>query len=586
MATPGNERGQLLLAEEYFANENDLFLPTLRQADHAAGLAALADRWKKDPRPWARQQLLAYLAQPLDCPGHQPLVKRLFKQAEEKADHEVMAAFVVAFDRQVRRRIKIKSRWDYASRTLIEDEVLATPRNVLPTPNDKDRGTRHPWTGDFISFRPAKPKDGRLFRHRTRYYLRRRVWRYFRNLGHRDPAAYVVAVTQALRAYTDADLARGENILDSWSLVHACFAHHDALVFGATHIHLQEGRNLGELTPAPEHADAWKTPAAAEALLALVLQAQAHLVTLWATQLFQREHPTQAVPWEFILSLLEHPAVTQQQFGSQLLTNADFLATLPVSSWLRLLQTKNEEALQRVCEAFRKNVSAERLTLAQWVELACARPAPVAQLGWEQLSKTVIQTAEERRLLLALAGARCQAYAGRLASWALAVLEKHYAADDAITFLDSRNLETRTAAWTWLLKDSPGLNDPVLWSRLTETPYDDLRLRVVDQLQRMTTLPGTSTDQLEVVWRTVLLGIHRGGRQKAKAVQQIARTLQAQPAEAPRLLPVLAVAVRSVRGPEMRAGLAAVATVVATHPELAGSVRTLLPELKLTEVPA
>src|SRR5579863_7752947 len=101
MAAPGNERGQMLLAEEYFASENPEFLATLRKASQPKSLAALAGRWKKDPRPWARAQIFAYLAQPLNCPGHQPVVKHLFKQAEESADHEMMAAFLVAFDRQV-----------------------------------------------------------------------------------------------------------------------------------------------------------------------------------------------------------------------------------------------------------------------------------------------------------------------------------------------------------------------------------------------------------------------------------------------------------------------------------------------------
>ena len=65
--------------------------------------APIADRWRIDPRPWARQQLLNYLRLPFDQPGHQPVVKRLFKHAESKGDDEVMAAFLVAFDLLVRR---------------------------------------------------------------------------------------------------------------------------------------------------------------------------------------------------------------------------------------------------------------------------------------------------------------------------------------------------------------------------------------------------------------------------------------------------------------------------------------------------
>jgi hypothetical protein len=47
----------MLLAEEYFATENPAFLEFFRQANQPKALAALADRWKKDPRPQERKQL-------------------------------------------------------------------------------------------------------------------------------------------------------------------------------------------------------------------------------------------------------------------------------------------------------------------------------------------------------------------------------------------------------------------------------------------------------------------------------------------------------------------------------------------------
>ena len=38
-----------------------LFLETLRQTAQPKSLAAFADRWKKDPRPWARKLIFDYL---------------------------------------------------------------------------------------------------------------------------------------------------------------------------------------------------------------------------------------------------------------------------------------------------------------------------------------------------------------------------------------------------------------------------------------------------------------------------------------------------------------------------------------------
>jgi hypothetical protein len=582
MSAPGNERGQMLLAEEYFASEDGSFLETLRQVTQPKSLAAFADRWKKDPRPWARQQIFAYLNQPLDCPGHQPVVKHLFKHAEENKDHELMGSFLVAFDRQVRRKAQLKGRWDFQTRTAYEEERLVAPRNVLPLKGE--RAGRNPMTGLLMSSPIRVPANARLFSYRTRYYLRRRVWRYFRLLGYRDPAAYVLAVSQALALFEDADLQRGENILDSWSLIHACFGAHEALEFGATHVRLKDGRSLAELTAAPGFVDAWKRPESAPPLLALAVHARARLVRVWSTQLFLREHAAYPVPFEVIRSLLEHADPEVQQFGAQLLRTSPALATLPVESWLKLLETKNNEALQIVCEAFAQHVTRDRLTLAQCVQMACLQPVPLARMGLNYLKQFAIASAPDREQIARLADAACAAVAAELAAMALPLLAREYQADQIMRFLDARLAGIRVASWDWLIQDARAQGDATLWSRLIETPYDDLRLRVVDYLQRATSLPGTDANQLETIWRSVLLGVHRGGRQKAKAVQQVAQAIIANPPAVDSLLPVLVVAVRSIRGPEMRAGLAAVMRIVEARPAFAEIVQRLLPELKFAGV--
>ncbi len=47
------------------------------------------------------------------------------------------------------------------------------------------------------------PRHGLLFSYRTRYYLRRRAWRYFRRMGFATPDAYPAAIAAALRRYRD-----------------------------------------------------------------------------------------------------------------------------------------------------------------------------------------------------------------------------------------------------------------------------------------------------------------------------------------------------------------------------------------------
>lgn len=193
-------------------------------------------------------------------------------------------------------------------------------------------------------------------------------------------------------------------------------------------------------------------------------------------------------------------------------------------------------------------------------------------------------------MLTKLAGARCAAVAGNIAEWALAWIggAEHYDRDGVVEFFDARLPETRQAALAWLRPGSPGYDDPQIWARLIETPFDNVRLALIDLLERRARLPGAGADRLAPVWCAVLLGVHRGGRQKPKAVHQLAGAIADDPSRAERLAPLLAVAVRSIRGPEHRAGLAAVVELLERRPELLPLIRGLLPELNVvaSEAPA
>src|SRR5687768_14749726 len=116
--------------EEYFAAGDGRFLAELRGVADAKRLAPFADRWARDHRPWAREQVFAYLELPLDRPGHQPVVKRLFKAAEARGDHDVVGAFSVAFDRLVRRVRRKRHHWDYKTRQAWTEEVLVSPQDT------------------------------------------------------------------------------------------------------------------------------------------------------------------------------------------------------------------------------------------------------------------------------------------------------------------------------------------------------------------------------------------------------------------------------------------------------------------------
>jgi hypothetical protein len=287
---------------------------------------------------------------------------------------------------------------------------------------------------------------------------------------------------------------------------------------------------------------------------------------------------------ERLLLLLESDDQELQQFGAKLLSQSSNAANWPIDTWLRLLETKDPSALAIVCEQFQRHVRKDRLDLTQCLKLATAKPTPVARLGLAFLRERPMASADDRSRLAQLGQAKCGATGGELAAWACGVVgtRETYNREVVIALLDCLTPEVRQGAWTWLAAAPPIPEDPVLWCRLLETPYEDLRLAIVDHLQHKSSLPGTSSGDLTPIWTSVLVGVHRGGRQKQKAIDQIARAILNNGNQTDELLPVLTVAVRSIRKPEMRAGLAALARIATQRPELEPLISRELPELLMT----
>jgi len=158
--------------------------------------------------------------------------------------------------------------------------------------------------------------------------------------------------------------------------------------------------------------------------------------------------------------------------------------------------------------------------------------------------------------------------------------------DWLLSFLDSTSREVREAAWTWFSEEKRARHRLDLWAKLVESPYDDIRLAIVGHLERFAEIDTAlrvllARAPLETIWATVLLNIHRGNRAKRLAAGQIAAAIERDPARAPQLLPLLAVAARSIRAPEFRSGLAAVVRTATRRPDVAEQVLRHFPELKL-----
>ena len=562
-------------AEQMLERGDPAFVDELRNIHQPNLLGGLASRWYADPRPEARRLLLDYLGRPLNAYRHEPLVKRLFKLAEAAGDDIAMAHFLVAFDRSVRRVRGRRGRYDRTTGQRWVEERLGVPRGtVMP------RGEHH----GFVSHPPW-----RLFSVHTRNYLRRRTWRYFRTLVSAHPDRYIGAAVTALSLYTDEDVADGVKLLDNWGLVHILFHHCPTLVAKANGWTLARGHRLGELAPAPAFAALWQTSSGP--LVDLLTRARCRPVRQWTIQMLRRDHPGAMgqLPLPRLLAMLSHEDAELAALAVEGLRQSPALTSLALEQWLGLLDSANPQALDVLCELMVARIDPTTVTVRDALRLAASRPVPVARLGLAWLQGKRPTMADECRAVLALAEAEAAPVRPELVRWARAVLSASLDFQTAwiLEFLDSRHADVRAEGWAWFQEEPRAREDVMLWQRLLESPYDDLRLRLItileDVVRRGRDLP---IDQAKLepslvrfLWASVLLNVHRGNRAKPLVVRQMVRRLERHPEEASRLLPILAVALRSVRGPEWRAGLAGVVQLVERCPDAAPAVRAAFPEL-------
>jgi hypothetical protein len=556
-----------LLIDEYFEAGDDRFLAELLASRSDKKLLSLAQRWYWDPRPFGRRMLLAYIDDGCDRANHRPLVKRLFKQAEAATDDEAMGHFMVAFDRLVRHDLVEKREYDWSSRTSVSRFVLQRdPAVRARVPKPKKQGGRPPQIDRFTG--------------RTRRYLCRRAFRYFRNLGRADPPRYGRAVRAALLLYKDSDLQKPEQLLDAWSLVHVLYHGSPVLVRSPHGVRLAPSARLADLVPAPIHPEVWRQ--GFEDLIALLQGASSRTVRRFAADMLERAHSEalRALPFARLRSLLRSPHEEVQAFGARRLKDAVGLENLPLREWLELLKVDNPEVIPLICDLVRANVHPDRLTLAQSVELARSEVAAVAELGLAWAQSKPIGSAEDLATLVSLRDAAAprtraaaMAWVGRLLSES-ALTEAEMVRD----LIDGKHVEARSAGI--LLMEGRFKDDTSLWGALSESPYDDVRVQFVRHLSAWE--QALDPASLRRVWATSLLAIHRGGRAKQRVVRQVADRIVKRPEDADDLLPLLGIALRSVRAPERRAGLAAIARAAFQKPGLRVAIERRLPELRLT----
>ena len=599
-------------------------MPALRAFSDAAALAGFAARWYSDKRPASRRLLLEYLRGPLNAFRHEPLIKRLFKLAEAAGDDEVMSRFMALFDRSIRREEKrrlhvswakvktqaeaqqIMAQWRTAGFDSVQsfqwqpgtidiqgswyEPLLATPiGTTMPRGEPKHRDPR---TGERVSDitkklaelfgterseTPIPPRQRkrllrlRLFSVATRQYLRRRVWRYFRRLGKDHPERYVAAVSRAIVLYTDEDVSSGLELIDNWGLIHALFHRSPVLKANPSGWLPVEGRSLAELAPAPIYERLWEQ--APRAIVDVLVAAACRPVRQWAVQMVRRYASARAsISFDDLLLLLPHEDPDVVALAAEILRDLKGLELLSVDRWLELVAQANPAALHAIVELMQRHLNPATLALDQVVKLAAARPLPVARLGLEWLKTRVPKDEADDLLLLSLTDAQCEPLRGQIVRLASERLLSTARFEPAwvLAFLDSRHPDVRDHGMSWFRSEPRARDDVGLWRQLAESPFDDVRIFLISELEsriagrdvdRLASL-GTGAEAMRLLWASVLLNVHRGSRAKPTVIRQIVRVLRSRRDDSAALVPLLAVALRSARGPDRRAGLAAVAELV------------------------
>jgi hypothetical protein len=546
--------GSTVLLDELFAAGDADVLREILACTSEKKLAVLAVPWMNDARPEMRRALFDYIDDGCDRFGHKALVKRLYKLAEAKGDDELLAHFMVAFDRlSARRLVQRRRSWRRpAGNVLVSDPV--------------------------VDERLTNGRESTRFTRATRRYLARRAFRYFRRLGKSDPARYGRAIRAALTLYEDEHLNTAEKLLDSWGLLHALYAWSNVIDRSPRGVVVSDGQVLKDLAPAPYWPAAWR--GVEDELFALLRDARSRPVRAWVVAWLRKEYPSalEQVPVPRVLLLLRSPNEEAVTLGAELLPRATGLATLTVDVWKDLLAIQDLDALLVVSKAFETHVARERLSLADAVALALSSAAPVAELGL-RWAKAKGAEGADLRLLSTLGGAPVETVRAEGVAWLLSLFEADGDAKPGRALIlrdlmDSRFIDVRRAACAFVSRAEGDASLP-LWLALVESPYDDVRALVVKHAAEWEREAGPG--ELRHVAATVILAVHRGASAKQAMFRRIADRVARKPEDADQLLPLLGLALRSVRPSERTGALLAIARAAVSNERLREAVSRHFP---------
>ena len=191
---------------------------------------------------------------------------------------------------------------------------------------------------------------------------------------------------------------------------------------------------------------------------------------------------------------------------------------MPAERWLAIAEAASPGALEILAEIMGRQIAPERISLEAAARLAAARPLPLARLGLGWLKARTPASDDERRGLLALLEAACEPLRPEILAWLRSVLAAtpEFRADWLLEFLDSRHADARAEGMSWFREEARARDDVVLWQRLMESPYDDVRLALAADLDARLKRPegdvadlslALDPERLRLLWASVLLNV-------------------------------------------------------------------------------
>ncbi len=324
----------------------------------------------------------------------------------------------------------------------------------------------------------------------------------------------------------------------------------------------------------------------------MIVRARCHPVRQWAVRMLGRvpAEARAAMSVEELAGLLGHADPEIVSAALDWLREAPDLALVSPERWLAVAESASPESLEMLAEIMARQIAADRVSLANAVRLAACRPLPMARLGLSWLKARAPSPDDDRRSLTLLLEAESEPLRPEILAWLRSAMESSSAFEVGwvLDFLDCRHADARGEGMKWFLGD-PRLHDEVmLWQRLLESPHDDVRLPLAADLEerlakgdgKLDLSLSLDSDRLRLLWASVLLNVRCGSRVKPRVIELVAHRLGHRPEEAALLLPLLGVALRSLRAPERRAALLAVVRLVENRPETIPLVQRSFPELQ------